>query len=96
MGFIAVEVKIHRPAGDPFNEKTWPFPLLREIAPGSTESQIVTSDKYDSDFIDRFVETGKKLADRGCVGLLTSCGFLCNAQPEYVNKKGLGRGTPFC
>jgi hypothetical protein len=82
LGFLAVEVNIHRPPGDPWNAATWPFPLLHETVPGSTESQIVTKEAYDEAFIKRFVEAGKKLAERGAVGIITSCGFLALAQKQ--------------
>ncbi|CAI6097332.1 unnamed protein product [Clonostachys chloroleuca] len=84
LGFIATDIHFPRPPGDPFNEQTWPFPLIREQARGSTESDIVTGTKYDDAFIERFVEAGKKLADRGCIGIITSCGFLAMAQNETI------------
>lgn len=80
LGFLAVEVDIFRPPGDPYNEKTWPFPLIREKVTGTSESQIVTNGAYDDAFIDRFVAAGLKLAERGAVGIITSCGFLAMAQ----------------
>ena len=86
MGFIAVECHFQRPAGDGFNERTWPFPLIREEAPGSLVPNLVTKDSYDEDFLDRFVRTGQKLADRGAVGIMTSCGFLAMAQPELAKR----------
>jgi len=80
LGFIAIECFFTRPPGDPFNEQTWPFPLIRELAVGTAESQVVTSEDYDDEFLDRFVVAGQALADKGCVGLITSCGFLALAQ----------------
>jgi hypothetical protein len=82
LGFIAVEVFIHRPPGDPYNSLTWPFPLIHEIVPGSSESQIVSQDHYDDEFIERCVAAGKRLAMRGAVGIITSCGFLVLAQKK--------------
>lgn len=32
LGFIAIELDIHRPCGDPYNEQTWPFPIIRLAA----------------------------------------------------------------
>lgn len=81
VGFIAVECFFYRPAGDAFSEKTWAFPVIRELAQGSKESELVTKEAYDATFIDNFVAAGKKLAERGAVGILTSCGFLAMAQP---------------
>ncbi|PSN61692.1 hypothetical protein BS50DRAFT_625098 [Corynespora cassiicola Philippines] len=85
LGFLAVEVKIHRPPGDPFNPQTWPFPLIHELVPGSQESQVVRT-AYDSAFIDRFVAAGNELAEKGCVGIITSCGFLALAQRELAER----------
>lgn len=45
---------------------------------------VVTGQEYDEAFIARFVEAGQKLAAKGCVGIVTSCGFLAMAQPECV------------
>ncbi|KAK1851852.1 aspartate racemase protein [Colletotrichum chrysophilum] len=84
LGFISIDLDIHRPPGDPYNEKTWPFPLIREMAEGSKVSQVVSSDQYDSAFIDRFVDAGLRLAARGCVGIITSCGFLAMAQADLA------------
>ena len=84
MGFIAVECFFHRPPGDAFNENTWKFPLIRELAEGSKEGILVSRADYDEAFINSFVAAGKKLAERGAVGIITSCGFLALAQPMYV------------
>ncbi|EXJ83395.1 hypothetical protein A1O1_07017 [Capronia coronata CBS 617.96] len=86
LGFISVDVHFPRPPGDPFNEQTWPFPLVREQAQGSQLHQIVTKDGYTADFVDRFVEAGQRLIARGCVGIITSCGFLAMAQPELAKR----------
>lgn len=81
IGFIAVECFFYRPAGDAFNENTWAFPLIRELAEGSKEGVLVSKADYDETFISNFVAAGKKLAERGAVGIITSCGFLAMAQP---------------
>ncbi|KAJ4346376.1 uncharacterized protein N0V89_010305 [Didymosphaeria variabile] len=86
LGFLAVEVSIHRPPGDPFNPSTWPFPLIHTLVPGSSEAQIVTSTTYPPAFIERFVSAGKELAAKGCIGIITSCGFLALAQRELASK----------
>ncbi|KAH8586382.1 hypothetical protein B0O99DRAFT_586006 [Bisporella sp. PMI_857] len=84
LGFIAVDVHFHRPPGDPYNEKTWPFPLIRQMADGSKLDQIVTNGSYSKEFLDRFIDAGQKLADQGCIGIITSCGFLAMAQQELA------------
>ncbi|KAF5649609.1 aspartate racemase [Fusarium sp. NRRL 52700] len=84
LGFLAVEVDIHRPPGDPFNQNTWPFPLIREKVTGTSEAQIVTNGEYEDAFIDRFVQATIRLAERGAVGAITSCGFLAAAQTRLA------------
>ncbi|GME53727.1 aspartate racemase protein [Neofusicoccum parvum] len=84
LGFIAVELDFLRPPGDGKNERTWPFPLITRTAKGSQIGKLVTRGAYPSEFIDNFVDAGKWLADQGCVGLITSCGFLAMAQPELA------------
>jgi hypothetical protein len=75
LGFILVDIHFRRPPGDPFNTKTWPFPLLTQQATGSKLNDIVISDSYSEEFLSSFVGAGKKLAEQGCVGVITSCGF---------------------
>ncbi|KAF2008882.1 hypothetical protein BU24DRAFT_429143 [Aaosphaeria arxii CBS 175.79] len=82
LGFISLDIILHRPPGDPYNQNTWPFPLIREKARDTSESAVVTATAYDDAFLDRFVEAGKRLAARGAIGIITSCGFLAIAQSE--------------
>lgn len=86
LGFIAIECFFTRPPGDPFNEQTWSFPIVRQLAVGTAESQVVSSTDYSDAFLDRFVNAGKILAEKGCVGIITSCGFLALAQSRYVEQ----------
>ena len=81
LGFLAVECFFYRPSGDAFNSNTWAFPLIRELATGSKENVLVSKDDYNEAFLDSFVQAGKRLAERGAVGIITSCGFLAQAQP---------------
>lgn len=82
LGFISLDIIVHRPPGDPYNTKTWPFPLIHEKAHGTPESAVVSATMYADDLLDRFVEAAQRLADRGAVGVITSCGFLAMVQPE--------------
>ncbi|KAL4934924.1 hypothetical protein BDV06DRAFT_229298 [Aspergillus oleicola] len=86
LGFLAVECFFYRPSGDAFNENTWAFPITRELAYGSQENVLVSKDDYDEAFIDAFVQAGKRLAERGAVGIITSCGFLAQAQPALASR----------
>ncbi|KAI0484984.1 hypothetical protein GGR56DRAFT_680984 [Xylariaceae sp. FL0804] len=84
LGFISIDVILHRPGGDPFNERTWPFPLIRERAEGTPEAAVVSAGGYDAAMLDRFVDAGRRLAARGAVGIITSCGFLAMAQSDLA------------
>ncbi|KAH8177911.1 hypothetical protein LIA77_02993 [Sarocladium implicatum] len=76
LGFISIDVFIHRPPGDPYNVATWPFPIIHERAANTPESAVVSATEYDDAFIERFVDAGERLAKRGAIGIITSCGFL--------------------
>ncbi|KAL4798065.1 hypothetical protein BDV19DRAFT_386723 [Aspergillus venezuelensis] len=86
LGFLAVECFFYRPAGDAFNSDTWSFPLIRELATGSKENVLVSKDDYNEAFLDSFVQAGKRLAERGAVGVITSCGFLAQAQTTLASR----------
>ncbi|KAJ3564087.1 hypothetical protein NPX13_g7968 [Xylaria arbuscula] len=81
IGFLAVECFFYRPPGDGFHEDTWPFPIIRELAEGSKENVLVSKGDYSEAFLKGFIDAGKKLAERGAIGIITSCGFLAQAQP---------------
>lgn len=82
MGFICTELNFHRPPGDGWNERTWSFPLIRELGKGLFLERLVITKEYPEEFIQNVVNAGQSLADQGCVGILTSCGFLAMAQRE--------------
>ena len=86
LGFISVDVDIERPVGDPFNEATWPFPVLKELAEGSQLNNIVTSEDYPEESLVGIVSAGEKLQQKGCVGIITDCGFLAGAQRELAKR----------
>lgn len=83
LGFLATEINFHRPPGDGFNNRTWSFPIIQEVAEGSLLVQLVSGDEYSDEFITNFVRASEKLIAQGCVGIVTSCGFLAMAQPKY-------------
>lgn len=81
-----MDIHFPRPPGDPCNERTLPFPVLREEIRDSKLDQVVTDESYPAKFIDNVVEAGQKLIDRGCIGLITCCGFLAMAQSEISTR----------
>ncbi|CAG9996993.1 unnamed protein product [Clonostachys byssicola] len=86
LGFLATEINFHRPPGDGFNNRTWSFPLIQQVAKGSLLVQLVSKDEYPEEFIENFVKASEILIAKGCVGIITSCGFLAMAQPELSKR----------
>lgn len=86
LGFIGVQVPFTRPAGDAANPATWPFPLIREEADGTTLSDLVSASPYSPTFLANIVAAAHRLADRGCVGIITDCGFLALLQREVAEQ----------
>lgn len=86
LGSLEMDIHFPRPPGDPCNDRTLPFPVLREEIRDSKLDQVVTDESYPTKFIDNVVEAGQKLAERGCIGLITCCGFLAMAQSEISER----------
>jgi hypothetical protein len=51
LGFLAIQVDIHRPPGDPFNCRTWSFPLIHELVEDSGEAKIVYAVRIDPECV---------------------------------------------
>ncbi|SCV02397.1 LANO_0F17612g1_1 [Lachancea nothofagi CBS 11611] len=77
---------IHRPPGDPLNALSFPFPLLFEKVQKASLWNVVSSREYPDEFLQQFVDACVKLANRGAVGIITSCGFLSQVQKRIAGK----------
>lgn len=77
---------IHRPPGDPLNEISFQFPLIHEQVKNGTVQNIVFGGKFSDKFLDAFVDASNKLADRGAIGIITSCGFLAQVQTRLMER----------
>lgn len=73
-----LDTDFHRPPGDVGHPASWSMPVLFARIPGATARRVVDGDT--GDIVDSFVAAADALADRGAVGLLTSCGFLAVLQ----------------
>ncbi|ODV94524.1 hypothetical protein PACTADRAFT_50403 [Pachysolen tannophilus NRRL Y-2460] len=80
---------IHRPPGDPLNEESFSFPLVHEMVSNATLWKIVQSEPYTDEFLQYFVDACEKLAEKGAIGIITSCGFLAQVQKRLSSKISL-------
>lgn len=80
LGLIVSSMNICRVPGDVGNVHTFDFPVIQVTAKDSLMVRMVSDGEYDEEFLNNFVQAGKELVDRGAVGIITSCGFLANAQ----------------
>lgn len=71
---------IHRPPGDPLNQDSFDFPLIHEVISNGTLWKIVNSEEYSEEFVESIADACRRLADRGAIGVITSCGFLAQIQ----------------
>lgn len=77
---------IHRPPGDPLNALSFQFPLIYETVKNATLWNVVASEQYTEEFLQNFIDACNKLANRGAVGIITSCGFLAQVQQRLAAK----------
>jgi hypothetical protein len=68
--------------GDVGCAETFDFPVLHAIVAGATAEAVVH--RPSRSFLPAFVAAGTALADAGCSGLATTCGFLARWQRELA------------
>lgn len=76
-----LETAFARPPGDVGNSASWPFPVLFETVRGAFARRTVSGDVD----VAAFAAAGRRLASRGAVALVTSCGFLAAHQAELAD-----------
>lgn len=77
---------IHRPPGDVIVSESYRFPIIHEKVKNATLMNVVKSEEFDADYLKCFVDACKKLEDKGCIGIITSCGFLAQIQKTLASK----------
>ncbi|QLG74116.1 hypothetical protein HG535_0F06280 [Zygotorulaspora mrakii] len=77
---------IHRPPGDPLNPESFDFPLIHEIVPNATLWNVVKPEEYSEEFLESIADSCRRLAERGAIGVITSCGFLAQMQTRIKDR----------
>ncbi|MBA0050175.1 aspartate/glutamate racemase family protein [Streptomyces sp. AJS327] len=80
LGVILLDADFPRPVGDIAHGHTLPFPVHYEPTRGAPVPHVVEEAAHG--LLDRFVDSGRRLLERGARLLTTSCGFLAIYQRE--------------
>ena len=83
LGVVMLDTAFPRPLGDIGNPASFPFPVLYDTVPSATVQRIVGS-RPDPALLVPFVAAGRRLIDRGCGRITTSCGFLVLWQAQLA------------
>lgn len=77
---------IHRPPGDVIESSSYEFPVIKHCVKGANLWRIVNPDLFTDDFLQLFVDACQILKEKGCIGIITSCGFLAQVQSRLASK----------
>jgi len=87
VGIILLDTDLPRPVGDVGNGRTFSFPVHYEVTPSAAPEQVV--ELAAAGLLPRFIDTGRRLVDRGARALTTCCGFLAIYQRELADELGV-------
>jgi len=82
LGVLTLDAAFPRIPGDLGCPGTYAYPVLFETVAGATPESTVHH--RDNRLLPAFVAAGRRLADRGAVGIVTTCGFLARWQKELT------------
>ena len=82
LGLLTLDTAFPRIPGDLGAPETFTFPVRHAIVRGASVVEIVH--RRGETLLPRFVEAGRALADAGCAGIATTCGFLVRWQRELA------------
>lgn len=84
LGILILDTVFPRIRGDVGCAETFAFPVKYAQVKGATVDEVVQH--HDRMLLPHFVAAGKALADEGCVGITTTCGFLVRWQQELARE----------
>jgi len=82
LGILTLETAFPCLPGDLGSPATFEFPVLHRVVTAASVDDIVH--RRRDTLLPAFVDAGKRLADAGCVGIATTCGFLVRWQRELT------------
>lgn len=81
LGILMLDTAFPRLPGDLGNPATFPFPVRHAVVRGASVARVVPG---DASLLPAFVDAARRLADDGCAGIATTCGFLVRHQAELA------------
>jgi len=78
LGILALDTAFPRIPGDVGCAATFAFPVRYQTVAGATVDAFVH--RGDERLLQPFIAAGRSLAAAGCIGITTTCGFLCRWQ----------------
>ena len=82
LGILILDTAFPRIKGDLGCAETFGFAVRYATVTGATVDEVVH--RHNRALLPAFVAAGRRLADEGCVGLTTTCGFLARWQRELA------------
>src|SRR5260221_4996589 len=82
LGILTLDTAFPRIPGDVGAAETFPFPVRRVVVAGAFVDDVVH--RADDALLPQFVRAAMTLADAGCIGIATTCGFLVRWQRELA------------
>lgn len=77
---------IHRPPGDVIVSESYSFPVIQQKIVGATLWKVVDPNEFSDEYFQYFVDACKTLQEKGCIGIITSCGFLAQIQSRLASQ----------
>ncbi|GMM29410.1 hypothetical protein DAMA08_021550 [Martiniozyma asiatica (nom. inval.)] len=77
---------IHRPPGDAIVPESYKFPVIRQMVNNATLWNVVDGDSFSEEKLQAYVDACNKLEEKGCIGIITSCGFLAQIQSRLASR----------
>jgi hypothetical protein len=82
LGLLTLDTAFPRIPGDVGAPETFPCPVRRTVVAGASVDEVVH--RANDALLPQFVRAAITLADEGCIGIATTCGFLLRWQRDLA------------
>lgn len=87
LGILTLDTRFPRIPGDVGAPGTFAFPVRIATVAGADVARVVH--QPDDKLLERFADAARTLRDAGCLGVVTTCGFLVRWQRELADAVGI-------
>ena len=87
LGILTLDTRFPRIPGDVGAARTFAFPVRIATVAGADVAGVVHHP--DDTLLERFIEAARALRDAGCLGVVTTCGFLVRWQRDLADGVGI-------